>query len=154
MYSNWKAISWHEPVFAWIDIYSSSGLAERWKQRPYRRTEKIPWISRNAVPHVDRIETLQSKTRLVELQLFVKRTIDSRNVALPKWEKKKKKEDEKKKKKERKGEKRRIMVNNLTKAKEMYKIRFATVRRSRQRRRSKSLRNERETKVVRLVRTR
>lgn len=46
------------------------------------------------------------------------------------------------------------MVNNLTKAKEMYKIRFATVRRSRQRRRSKSLRNERETKVVRLVRTR
>lgn len=152
MYSNWKAISWHEPVFAWIDIYSSSGLAERWKQRPYRRTEKIPWISRNAVPHVDRIETLQSKTRLVELQLFVKRTIDSRNVALPKWKKKEKRRW--KKKKERKGEKRRIMVNNLTKAKEMYKIRFATVRRSRQRRRSKSLRNERETKVVRLVRTR
>lgn len=57
-------------------------------------------------------------------------------------------------KKKGKGKKRRIMVNNLTKAKEMYKIRFATVRRSRQRRRSKSLRNERETKVVRLVRTR
>lgn len=85
MYSNWEAISWHEPVFAWVDIYSSSGLAERWKQLgPYRRTEKIPWISRNAVPRVDRIETLQSKTRLVELQPFVKRTIDSRNVALPK----------------------------------------------------------------------
>lgn len=58
-----------------------------------------------------------------------------------------------KKRKKREEEKNKT-VNNLTKAKEMYKIRFATVRRSRQRRRSKSLRNERETKVVRLVRTR